>query len=454
MSLPEYQDYRVAKAEGVDKIPSHWELPPMYLRYEVELGKMLDTRRITGESLMPYLRNVDVQWGRINFDDLPEMDIEQREVDRYTIQSGDLLVCEGGEVGRAAVVGQVHGSVAFQKALHRLRPVGAEEISKYMFYVFRWACDSGVFTNNGQSTIAHLTAEQLRKYRFPRPPKNEQGTIVDFLDREVAKIDALIAEQKKLLALLVDKQQVTISNAVIRGLNTNPYLKDSDIPWMGFVPAHWDVQTIKRLTLSIEQGWSPQCESFPAEGADEWGVLKVGCVNGGTFLPAENKKLPEDLEPIHEYALKRNDLLISRANTRDLVGSAALVPEDFPGLLLCDKLYRLRLDEAVCDPVYVAAFLSTAEARSQIENSATGASSSMLNIGQAVILDMAIPVPPLEEQQKIMLLLASECGRIDRLKSEVEAATHLLKERRSALISAAVTGKIDVRGLVEPKEAA
>jgi type I restriction enzyme S subunit len=126
-------------------------------------------------------------------------------------------------------------------------------------------------------------------------------------------------------------------------------MKDSGIDWLGKVPAHWDVKPVKSLIHSIEQGWSPQCEGYPADDGD-WGVLKVGCVNGGRFDPDENKALPVNLEPIPSLGIAKGDILISRANTRELVGSAAVVEDNYPQLMLCDKLYRLKaiLEVSAC----------------------------------------------------------------------------------------------------------
>jgi type I restriction enzyme S subunit len=143
--------------------------------------------------------------------------------------------------------------------------------------------------------------------------------------------------------------------------------------------------------------------------------------------------------------LKAGDLLISRANTRELVGSAAVVQEEEPFLLLCDKLYRLRLDQSKVFPEFMAHYLSTPEARGQIELDATGASASMLNIGQATILELPVPIPSIKEQKHIVRLLSDSCRKLDLLIEQSELAIKLLKERRSALISAAVSGKIDVR---------
>lgn len=215
--------------------------------------------------------------------------------------------------------------------------------------------------------------------------------------------------------------------------------KSSNALWLGEVPAHWDVVQIKRVTRSIEQGWSPQCESFPVESPEEWGVMKVGCVNGGTFRPSENKKLPAELQPMPQYALKRGDLLISRANTRELVGSAAAVPDDFDNLLLCDKLYRLRTSDELSLVGYLAYYLRTEQARSQIELDATGASSSMLNIGQSAILDLLMPLPSRTEQKAITVFLDRETAKIDALIAEQEKLIALLAEKRQSTISHAVT---------------
>jgi type I restriction enzyme S subunit len=226
-------------------------------------------------------------------------------------------------------------------------------------------------------------------------------------------------------------------------------MKPSGIEWLGNVPEHWDVTKIKRLVATFEQGWSPQCEGFPVETDQEWGVLKVGCVNGGTFRPEENKTLPPELEPIPSLGIVMGDLLLSRANTRELVGGAAIAKQDHTNLLLCDKLYRLRFSPTVCSPMFIALYLGTGMARGQIELAATGASSSMVNISQATILELELALPEFQEQQTIVTFLEAQSAKFDTLTTEAQRAIDLLQERRTALISAAVTGQIDVRGTIE-----
>ena len=200
--------------ERLGKVPAYWSLPPVYARWEVTLGKMLDTKRIKGETAAPYLRNVDVQWDHVNVQDLPEMDFSSTDRARYTLHVGDLLVCEGGEVGRTAIWrGELRGCF-FQKAVHRVRPKCGDE-SRFLFYTMYAAAKKGVFVAGGNpNTIPHLTAVQLRHYRFPLPPLPEQQAIAVYLDRETAKIDALKSKIRHAIDLLKEYRTALISAAV------------------------------------------------------------------------------------------------------------------------------------------------------------------------------------------------------------------------------------------------
>lgn len=237
-----------------------------------------------------------------------------------------------------------------------------------------------------------------------------------------------------------------------KGLDPDVPMKDSGVEWLGEVPEHWVVKRVKHVVRTLEQGWSPQCENNPVTDDSEWGVLKVGCVNNGRFEKSENKRLPKGIEPRPNLAVKAGDVLVSRANTRDLVGSCAVPTNDHPNLMMSDKLFRLRLLEDFAEPRYLAFFMSSPTARKLIEIEATGASSSMLNIGQGTILEMPIPCPPLEEQVKIKNKIISETWKLLNLAGQALELKKMLEERRSALISAAVTGKIDVRGWQPPLE--
>ncbi len=185
-----YSTYKPSGVGWLESVPEHWSVSALQRRYSHSLGKMLDTSRIKGDYLIPYLRNTDVQWDRINVEDLPKMDISPVEYDRYTVRKGDLLVCEGGEVGRCAIWMNELDICGFQKALHRLRPHnGDREVVRYLYFVFNVAVQREAFNDGHQSTIAHLTGEKLRAHRFPFPPTSEQSEIVTFLEDATARIN-------------------------------------------------------------------------------------------------------------------------------------------------------------------------------------------------------------------------------------------------------------------------
>ena len=300
---------------------------------------------------------------------------------------------------------------------------------------------------NGLTRVG-LAQYAVDNIELPLPPKEEQTSIAGFLDRETAKIDTLIAEQQRLIELLQEKRQAVISHAVTKGLNPNAPMKDSGVEWLGEVPEHWEVGPIRRVLRKIEQGWSPECLASPAE-SNEWGVVKAGCVNGGSFNQLDNKKLPQQLEPPVEYEIQAGDLLMSRASgSPDLIGSAAYIKAVRPKLLLSDKIFRLRTIEKI-DPRYLADTLGSTPLRQQIRRSISGAVGLANNLPQSEIKDFVIPLPPVKEQEGIHEFLAAERERLKILLDESESLIRLLEERRSALISAAVTGQIDVRGLPE-----
>ena len=201
--------------EWLGEIPKHWEVVKLSYRYEVLLGKMLDDKRITGDFLGEYLRNTDVQWGRINDESLPQMDFRPDEYERYSIKKGDLVVCEGGEIGRCAIW-ERETPCFYQKALHRLRPVDPKnDNARFMFYVLFDAVHQERFINGAsKATIAHLPAETFRQYRFAYPPMIEQREIVNHLDKETARIDRMVELNQQTIDKLKEYRTALITAAV------------------------------------------------------------------------------------------------------------------------------------------------------------------------------------------------------------------------------------------------
>lgn len=203
--------------EWLGEVPAHWDVVPTNYRYEIQLGRMLNEQRAQGEHLKPYLRVFDVQWHSINTADLPVMDFPPDAQSMYRLRDGDLLVNEGGSyVGRSAIWRGELDECYYQKALHRLRPHSRKkDISEFFLYVMEMATQQGVFVAGGnQTTIDHLTAEQLRKYRFAFPPLEEQQQIAKFLSVESSKNLSTTAEAEKLIGLLQERRSALISAAV------------------------------------------------------------------------------------------------------------------------------------------------------------------------------------------------------------------------------------------------
>ena len=203
--------------EWLGEVPMHWDVVPTNYRYEIQLGRMLNEQRAQGDYLKPYLRVFDVQWNSINTYELPEMDFPPDVQSMYRLKYGDLLVNEGGSyVGRSAIWRGELEECYYQKALHRLRPHNPKkDTSEFFLYVMEMATQQGVFVAGGnQTTIDHLTAEQLRKYRFAFPPLEEQQQIAEFLSAESSKNLSTTIEAQKLIGLLQERRSALISAAV------------------------------------------------------------------------------------------------------------------------------------------------------------------------------------------------------------------------------------------------
>lgn len=298
------------------------------------------------------------------------------------------------------------------------------------------------------STFMELSAEDLRSVSMPFPSEDCQHLIADYLDREIAQTDKLIAEKERMLALLEEKHAALISRVVTRGLDPDVTLKDSGHDWLGRIPAHWDIIRIKYITASLDQGSSPIAANTPA-GSDELGILKLSSVSKGRFKREENKALREKNDDEQLLALRKGDVLITRGNTPGLVADVAVVPEDEPNLLLPDLIYRLRVQEGAILPDYLAAFLITSAARVQIRRDARGSSGSMVKVSQTHVLEWLTPLPPLNEQLEIIYYLRKQESHQELVSKQVTSSMVLLSERRAGLITDAVTGQIPLEEMTK-----
>jgi len=450
-----YKPYPVYKDSGVEwlgTVPEHWAVHRMKSLIDSAQNGIWGEDPDGGVDDIACARVAD--FDRNDFTVKGELPTSRKvpEAQRLSrqVNYGDLLIEKsgGGEQTTVGVVVQYQGEqpvicsnfVAVVKPKNGVKP-------RWLCYTNAYLYSVSVNTRSIKQTtgIQNIDSDQYFSERVAVPSEAEQHAIAAHLDSETASIDALVEKKARFIELLHEKRQALITHAVTKGLDPKAKMKDSGVEWLGEVPAHWEQAPLKHLISSIGQGWSPECEARKPERG-EWGVVKVGCVNGGVFRPQESKALPAAMEPRPELGLRKGDVLVSRANTRELVGSCAVIPQDYPHLLLCDKLYRIGCGARVT-PEFLAALI-TVYGRRAVEIEANGASSSMVNIAQSVILDLLVAVPSNEEQKSIMDRVVVETMRIKTMLVKTERSIALLKERRSALITAAVTGQIDLRQAV------
>ncbi len=363
------------------------------------------------------------------------------------IQANDiLLVKDGATIGKVAIAWPLPASKAAVNEHVFLLRVTAQNHAKYYFYVMQSSLvQDQIQLEIRGSAQPGLTSEFRNVVEVPKPPKSQQRSIADYLDRETARIDALIAAKERLLELLAEKRRALITRAVTRGLNPDVPMRDSGTPWLGEIPAHWTVVRLRFLVHKIEQGWSPQAENRePAE--EEWGVLKLNAVNKGRFDDSAAKALPENIEPQSHLEIQVGDFLVTRSNTPMLVGDVCFVEETKPRLMLCDLIYRLVLRAEIIEGKFMAYFLSLPVGRRQIESDARGTSASMVKISQEHIKDWLIPLPSIDEQKTIVRQLEKELTPIQQISALTMRTILLLKERRAAIIAAAITGQNHVKG--------
>ena len=440
-----YPEYKDSDVGWLGRIPAHWDLAALRYRYEQTLGKMLDTKRITGEHLVPYLRNVDVQWDRINLADLPSMDIRPQELERFTVQPGDLLVCEGGEAGRCAIWYGGVDPCGYQKALHRLRPLDrARDNPRFLYYTLVAAVTHSAFAEGQGSTIGHVTGDMIRAHRFPFPLPPEQHAIADFLDRETAKIDALVTKQERLVDLLREKRAARISQAVTKGVDTAVPMKDSGVEWLGEIPAHWTVVQLRRVALDRCDG--PFGSGLKSSHYAEEGVrvVRLQNIGHGEFDGADAAFIPQEhCAKLGDHSVIPGDLLIAGlGDTNHPTGRACAAPADIGPAMVKADCFRFRLDQSQAQPQFLALQL-TATASIASGLMSTGATRQRTSLTSTAA--RAIAIPDLQEQSRIVDHITRRVISLDHAQDAARRGIDLLTEYRTALISAAVRGKIDVR---------
>jgi type I restriction enzyme S subunit len=284
----------------------------------------------------------------------------------------------------------------------------------------------------------------VRDFAAALPSIEEQSQVTTFLNHETAKIDALIAEQQRLIKLLQEKRQAVISNAVTKGLNPNAPMKDSGVEWLGEVPEHWEIMDLAKTTLLLQTGpFGSQLGTADYKG-EGVAVINPSNISEGSIDASCGPfiTMSKALE-LERHKLHKGDLVIAR---RGEMGRCAVVKDGKEEKLCGTGSILLRPLVWMCTD-FMAHIIRSDDSRASLSLNSVG--STMENLSAAIVGKLRIPVPPRDEQVQIVDWIRSIASSYQSLAHNSVRAIELLQERRSALISAAVTDQIDVRGVVE-----
>ncbi|EGR0791148.1 restriction endonuclease subunit S [Vibrio vulnificus] len=288
-----------------------------------------------------------------------------------------------------------------------------------------------------------INATELVGIRVPYLPYEEQQKIANFLDHETAKIDSLIAKQEKLIELLKEKRQAVISHAVTKGLNPDAPMKDSGVEWLGEVPEHWVVAQLKFNTKLMQTG--PFGSQLHAEDYVEGGVPLINPAHmiNGEIVPDPQVSVDADTQDrLSRHKLAEGDIIFAR---RGELGRCAVVTDQQVGWICGTGSLKATLNERLI-PEYAYLLITSDGVVAELSLESKG--STMDNLNTETLGKIRTPVPPVHEQRAILAYVDEVSGKYKHLVDLAENAIGLMKERKTALISAAVTGKIDVRHFV------
>ena len=412
--------------------------PAKRLKYVVSLRRS----RVDGrEDDRPYigLENIESWTGKrlvdsVALNEKPSPTAIERTSLANTFEPGDVLFGKLRPYLAKVWVAEFSGRSTTELLV--MRPVEAE--SRFLRYVCLWrefidAVDASTFG----SKMPRADWDFIGNMPIPVPDWPKQRTIADYLDRETARLDALVAAKERVLGLLAEKRRALITRAVTRGLDPNVSLRDSGIPWLGEIPAHWEIKKLKHISPCITVGVVVNPTSYVApEGVP---FLYGSDITEEGINTVSARRVPLDVShnDLTKTCLKTSDIVTVRVGAP---GVTAVVPPELDGAN-CASIMLTRGAPSF-DSSWLAYVMNSSVGRHQVALVQYGAAQEQFNIGHAITFSFA--VPPLTEQRDIVSHLHSTIGSVNALRTTTTQSIELLKERRAALIAAAVTGQLEV----------
>ncbi len=447
MSFPRYPKYKASGVAWLGEVPEHWDVKPVKAVSTCNDEVIAETTPIDYEIEYVEISDVDAIQGikgttQILFGAAPSRA-------RRKVRRGDILVSTVRTYLRAiAPVGTPPDNMVASTGFAVIRPRSVD--TGFLGYLFRaeFLISEVIARSTGVSYPA-INASDLIRLKVPLPTSIEQSAIAAFLDREAAKIDALIAEQQRLIVLLKEKRQAVISHAVTKGLNPAAPMKDSSIAWLGEVPEHWEIKRLRFVgQLNPSKG-----ETTHLDADSEVSFLPMETVGDDGSLNLERTRLLGEVQAGYTY-FREGDVTIAKITPCFENGKGAIMRGLLGGIGFgTTELIVVRPMPSATTSDYLHWLFISTHFREHGEASMYGAGGQK-RVPDDFVRNFAVGFPPIQEQAIITTFLYQQTAKLDTLTTEAQTAVTLLQERRSALISAAVTGKIDVRGAALAEQAA
>lgn len=451
MSFSRYPEYKNSDIEWLEPIPINWDIKKLKHICSI-FPSNVDKKSYENEIQIKLCNYTDVYY---NQKIVAEMDFMVAtatldQIDKFTLRKGDVIITKDSEsaddIGIPAYIPENIPGVVCGYHLSIIRPT-KNSFGLYLKYLF----DSDYIKAILETSANGLTRVGLSQYaldniEIPCPAFEEQVLISEFIDKEISKIDNLVIEQEKLIQLLKEKRVAVISHAVTKGINPMARMKDSGVNWLGQVPEHWEVRSLKHIVATPITDGPHETPEFLDEGvpfvsaeAVSSGIIDFQKIRGFISRRSHEKYSMK-------YQPKIGDIYMVKSGAT--TGVCAIVETDME-FNIWSPLAAIRCNE-VMEPYFVLNFMRSINFQEAVTlNWSFG---TQQNIGMGVIENLQLPTPPKHEQHQIANHLDKINKETDSLLDEVVRAIALLKERRSALITAAVTGQIDVRNFVSKLE--
>lgn len=424
-----YPEYRESGVEWLGEVPEHWVVKKLKYICDIQTGTK-DTVNAIDNGYYPFF-------------------VRSQTVERINSMGADCeaVLTAGDGVGVGKVFHYINGKFDFHQRVYMLNNFSGV-LGRFVYYYLLVNFYKVALEGYAKSTVDSLRLPQFLNFEFSFPDRSVQKKILAFLDHETAKIDTLIEKQQTLIALLKEKRQAVISHAVTKGLNPDVPMRDSGVEWLGEVPEGWVTINFGITNSSVALGGNYSA----GEGEEGIPLIKMGNLGRGKIDIQKLEFLPKNESYDEGHLLNFGDFLFNTRNSLNLVGKVSIWRGEIEKALYNSNILKIKFNEKFINNTEFMSYLFNSDlGLSQLRLIAKG-TTSVAAIYYKELKSLVFAIPPISQQTDIVYFLDNEIFKLEKLIQQSEIAIELMQERRTALISAAVTGKIDVRNWQAPAQ--